>query len=526
MGKKENPKIYVCSECGYAFPSQLSHMIENNIRVFCEQCGTPFSLEGRKFKEKSLQYKVREKSGKAFHEKDEGLLEKAIQFLNKLSFIPLIIYSIVIILTIFDDVTYNPAYWIQITVTQLIIGITAFLIFLYDTQYIYPRVKDKVYTGIIADALVMGILGCIIYGTGSILVLKGFFIFIKVIKDPEVRQRGFYDFGVKLKNSFNNISAKAGIIIILLGWYEIASYRIVELQYETVLINTFHYFILNLVFTAISTVVLIIDWSTLKKIKKKQEFTISDAFIVFFLGLLGCIFSVAGLIIIFKAIVIFALTLGTPPPEITEPIKVRQSITSQIVSAQYQEPVREVREERNTSGIVPEFVKVPEGESLEEADKKIPTSIITESIKKIENARATKLESAKEREKILEYQLRLHESLLPVKDEKDRDLVKKYFSKIFTVVSKDIRKRINELNISRREKKELLNELVLLTTEKQIDYLDAISNLYKEIPTKFIARIRKLPNLQPQYYEQIIEQLKYMNEEEQINFIKYLEQNA
>ena len=54
MGKKENPKIYVCSECGYAFPSQLSHMIENNIRVFCEQCGSPFSLEGRNFDEQSL----------------------------------------------------------------------------------------------------------------------------------------------------------------------------------------------------------------------------------------------------------------------------------------------------------------------------------------------------------------------------------------------------------------------------------------------------------------------------------------
>ena len=30
-------KLFVCSECGYVFPEQLSHLIEQNIQVYCEK---------------------------------------------------------------------------------------------------------------------------------------------------------------------------------------------------------------------------------------------------------------------------------------------------------------------------------------------------------------------------------------------------------------------------------------------------------------------------------------------------------
>ena len=125
-----------------------------------------------------------------------------------------------------------------------------------------------------------------------------------------------------------------------------------------------------------------------------------------------------------------------------------------------------------------------------------------------------------------EFELKLHESLLPVKDEKDKKLVKEYFSKIFAVLSKDLRKQIKDLKISKKEKKELLEELVFLTKEEQVKYIEAIINLYKEIPKKLINRIRKLPNVKPKHYDKIVEELKYMDVEEQIKFVQFLEDNA
>jgi DNA-directed RNA polymerase subunit RPC12/RpoP len=45
---------YICSECGNIFNEELSELIENNVQVFCEKCGAPFTLEKTKFTEKEF----------------------------------------------------------------------------------------------------------------------------------------------------------------------------------------------------------------------------------------------------------------------------------------------------------------------------------------------------------------------------------------------------------------------------------------------------------------------------------------
>ena len=55
------------------------------------------------------------------------------------------------------------------------------------------------------------------------------------------------------------------------------------------------------------------------------------------------------------------------------------------------------------------------------------------------------------------------------------DVVKKYFHKIFTVMSKDVREQLMELNLSKDELKEVKKALVFLPDEKQIDYLKELS---------------------------------------------------
>ncbi|MHA1460498.1 MAG: hypothetical protein ACTSO8_03370, partial [Promethearchaeota archaeon] len=132
----------------------------------------------------------------------------------------------------------------------------------------------------------------------------------------------------------------------------------------------------------------------------------------------------------------------------------------------------------------------------------------------------------KKEEKKEVIQLRLHESLLPVKNEKDRKVVKEYFAKIFNIISKDLRKQIVELDIPKKDRKSILKELAFLAEEEQRNYIEIIKSLYEEIPMKLIERIRKLPNVKPKYYDKLVEELKYMDKEQRIEFVQFLEKHA
>lgn len=200
----------------------------------------------------------------------------------------------------------------------------------------------------------------------------------------------------------------------------------------------------------------------------------------------------------------------------------------------------EYEKEEPTENVIPQKIEVPTKKEEPEVYKEIPERIVVEDAKiEEEKEEIPELEEEVEiQEKLGEskpvveniesekMELRLHDSLLPVKDEKDKKIVKEYFSKIFALISKDIRKQIKSLKIPNKEKKDILKELAFLTEEEQGKYIGALAELYKELPRKLIERIRKLPNVEPRYYDKIIDQLKYMDAEEQINFIQFLEKNA
>ena len=56
--------------------------------------------------------------------------------------------------------------------------------------------------------------------------------------------------------------------------------------------------------------------------------------------------------------------------------------------------------------------------------------------------------------------------------------IKRYFSRIFTVLSKDIREKLMSLNIPEKKKTSLKKELVFLTKDKQNDYIDELYRIY------------------------------------------------
>ncbi|HEY0087225.1 MAG TPA: hypothetical protein VGB37_00180, partial [Candidatus Lokiarchaeia archaeon] len=351
-------------------------------------------------------------------------------------------------------------------------------------------------------AFCLGILGCIIFGTGALILIKGILVIIFDITNPKYKNRKKYDFGIELKNSLNNFSALAGFLIIILAFYSFL--ELLTQISPRVLITLF----------VISIISLFIDFAQKGRIKKKLKIDILDFVVIFALGILGCLFFAAGIFILLKGIICFFLLFGEP---------------SKIDS--FEKEAETSIQESKKPEVIPSKKPLEKIETSQEKSEPVEiqkTILTTESLEKTEKQVVEKIpEEKRESEKSQEIEIKLHDSLLPVKDEQDKELVKEYFSKIFSVLSKDLKQKISEINIPNEEKKELLNELAFLSQEEQAKHIEAIISLYQEqIPKKLIERIKKLPNIMPEHYKKIAEQLRFMDFDEQLRYVQYLEKKA
>jgi len=526
-------KLYICRECGYVYPEELSEYIEDRIQVFCERCGTPFSLEGVNFK-RSTPTPPSEPRVPYSPYKRKSKLSGFIKFLNKVSYLPLLIFG-GILLGSTIQVIFFPYLALDFLIKSILIGLSALLISLYDINRISPKIKEQKYDEILLDSFCYGILGCIIFGTGVILLIKGIFIIIYVMANPKEEKNKVYHFGLKLKNSINYFSAKAGLIIILFAAINI---------FENIETNHFIPFGINFIFERLAglddwlriiivvviiigfclipLIILVIDLRMKKKIAQKQTFSFGDAIGVFILGIVGTAIFGIGIFILLKGILLFLLFVGKPidiepfaiaEPQVEEP---KEQPPQEFIAPIERRGIDLQRKEE------PKIMPIEEKGLLEERID----SEEKEIEKKVKEIPQEKIDLPEKVEKSSEVKLKLHESLLPVKNEKDKKLVREYFTKIFNVISKDLRDQIKDLKIPKKDKKELLKELAFLSRIEQEKYIRALIDLYKELPIKLIERIRKLPNIKPQYYDKIIEQLKFMDEEEQLEFVQFLEKNA
>ncbi|KKN36806.1 hypothetical protein LCGC14_0769830 [marine sediment metagenome] len=517
--------IYICRECNYAFPNELSHLIEQNIQVYCERCGSPFSLEGVKFKTAPTPIRQKVKRVTLLSQKPTASIEKLIQFLNVISFLPFLIFSF-ISFGLIAEIAFNGYNWFYILIDRSSLGIISLVLLSYDRVYIYPKIKEKKYNEVFLHSLCWGIVGSVFFGLGVLILIKGVLIVIFTIFNPNNKDLRVYDYGLIIKGSLNDFSAQLGFLIIFLGIYNLYFGKVYfDVFNFNFMMLEFPFFggfplmgLIYMGFLLISIAALLIDFRLRSKIHKKEKLKYRDSIYLFFLGVFSCAFFAAGIFVLLKAITMFILILFKPtktPQQRQIETKSPYNIASQRILKQqenriFSEREPELKEIVKPTISQPELTPIPEPREIKGEEEKI-------------TLKSVKREKEK---KAKELKLQLHDSLLPVKDEKDKKLVQEYFTKIFAVLSKDLRKQIIDLKIPKRERKELLEELAFLAKEEQIKYIEALVLLYKEIPKKLTSRIRKLPNVKPKHYEKIIDQLKYMDVEEQTQFVQFLEENA
>jgi len=63
------------------------------------------------------------------------------------------------------------------------------------------------------------------------------------------------------------------------------------------------------------------------------------------------------------------------------------------------------------------------------------------------------------------------------RDLEDIPEIKKYFSRIYTIIPKEIREKLRDLDLPKKKKKKIKKELAFLSKNKQIEYLDELKGL-------------------------------------------------
>ena len=521
-------KLYICRNCSYVFPKELSKLIDDRTQVYCEMCGSPFSLSGVNFKQHSTRKqrsKIQPHPKYGLINKDKTNLEKAIEYLNKFDYIPLVLYAVaILVLSFFNFFIFGS---IVNVINSYILVLGSIFVLIYDLRYISPRVQSKNYDEIALDAICYGILGCIFYGSGVILLIKGILILIHSIVYHKGEDHKVYNYGLKLKNSINYFSAKAGFIIVLLVLNDLIINGLLSDLFSNLFL-----FLINFSFIIIPIIMLIIDLALKAKIHKKNQF--SGAFVIgiFILGVISTAFISIGIFILIKSLILILLFIGKPiDPVIKKEMGEFQPKSEPSKKIQLVEEKNSLEKEEKPQIFEDEIIPLkretvelkPEKELLKDTPEEIKSiEEIKEEEVEIETLDIKKTEEKKEEPSVL----RLHESLLPVKNEKDKKIVKEYFAKIFNIFSKDLRKQILDLDIPKKERKNIIKELAYIAEEEQLKYIEALKGLYEEIPHKLIERIRKLPNLKPKYYDKLVEELKYMDSAQQFEFVQFLEKNA
>ena len=516
-------KLYICRTCSYVFPKELSKLIDNRTQVYCEMCGTPFSLSGVNFKQPSTRKqrsKIQPHPKYGLSNKDKTNLEKAIEYLNKFDYIPIILYALAILgLSFFNFFIFGS---IVNVINSYLLVLGSVLVLIYDLRYISPRVQSKNYDEIALDAICYGILGCIFYGSGVILLIKGILILIHSIVYHKEEDHKFYSYGLKLKNSINHFSAKAGFVLALLVLNNLIIGGLISYLFSNLFL-----FIIGLSFIINVVIMLIIDLALRGKIHKQNVFSGAMVIGIFILGVISTAFLSIGIFILIKSLILLLLFVGKPVyPVIKKELREFQPKSEPSQKIQLVEE-KEEKLQKIEDEIIPQEQETVELKTEKETLKDIPEEIksideIKEEEVEIETLDIKKTEEKKEEPSVL----RLHESLLPVKNDKDKKIVKEYFAKIFNIISKDLRKQILALDIPKKERKNIIKELAYIAEEEQLKYIEALKGLYEEIPHKLIERIRKLPNLKPKYYDKLVEELKYMDSAQQFEFVQFLEKKA
>ena len=244
-------------------------------------------------------------------DKSVEYVKKSIHLLDKISYIPALSVSIIFFI-FFLEILVNPFNWIFLSSTYLLGSIIGFLLYIYDKNYISPKIYNEEYNNIILDALCWGIIGCIFHGTGIFILFKGLLILFynineNILNSKDKKKEYRQNFRIKLYSSLNSISSFAGVVIILLVFYNLGISVMLNVFEQLVIGNYRVFFEPFYIFLIVSVIILIFDHNNEEFFKTNLDLNPKIGAKDLIKGILGCSFYATNIFILFRGIILVSL---------------------------------------------------------------------------------------------------------------------------------------------------------------------------------------------------------------------------
>ncbi|MFX1409633.1 MAG: hypothetical protein ACFFA6_04725 [Promethearchaeota archaeon] len=241
-------------------------------------------------------------------------LESSIEFLDRFSYLPFLILSIVFFI-FFLQIIVIPFYWKNILSFFFLGSIIGYLLYYYYNQKISPKINSKKYDEVFLDSFCLGVVACMFYGTGVIILIESIFIliysYIQISSNSkEKTNKEIIEIEeLKLLNSINSFSAIGGFLIILFALHisrlnEIYTF-ISSLSNSDISII----FKSKTLFLILSLIVITFELNT-REIDEYFEFGTNPITMTFIKGILASLYYGAGIFIIFKAIILTFISVN------------------------------------------------------------------------------------------------------------------------------------------------------------------------------------------------------------------------
>jgi len=244
-------------------------------------------------------------------DKSVEYVKKSIHFLDKISYIPALSVSIIFFI-FFLEILVNPFNWIYLSSTYLLGSIIGFSLYIYDKNHISPKIYNEEYNSIILDALCWGIIGCIFHGAGIFILFKGLLILYynineDILNSKDKKKEDRLNFSIKLYSSLNSISSLAGLVIILLVFYNLGISIILNVFEQLVIGNYRVLFGPFFIFLIISVTILLFDHNNEEFFKATLDRNPKEGAKDIIKGIIGCSFYAASILILFRGIILVSL---------------------------------------------------------------------------------------------------------------------------------------------------------------------------------------------------------------------------
>lgn len=526
-----------CSECGYRFPPDLISLVNSGTVCYCEKCGTkisPKSLgigktsstediyedESPSYSKTSTTYEQKLKSFEQYkshhhrHKSPDRLkhLDNWIQNLNSIS-VPFGVFFLVVgtISTISGLVMDRgphamPMFWYLLV--ALFLGIATIQ---HDQKIFKPAIEKGDYSSRGIQEFIWGVIGCIGFGTGAIIMLKSFFLMGYTGQDTEKYPRlSSKTWARKVITVLNDASWRlCGLLLVpMIG---VVSYTLTERAGMGPLQLMFLIFLV--VTTLVDAAVIRPKLAAIMSSPKDEPVKADLGVYTIALGIIGCIAYGAGTLVLIKGLIVLLYGFNAFKGPIT-PETVEQPVDTNFVPR----VIPHIEQRETITQEIPQKPTIPSVPSE-------PSKLISQ-----EPPAITPLAP-----KPAPSEFKTLQDLPVVKGEtvstssglnfEEQEIVKIYLNRVYTVLSAKIRDRVLRLNIPDHDKAEILKEFVHLDEQQQEEFLEEFEVLNQKVPPEFVGRILRL-EIPKHQKDKLVEQLEYMSVEDQAEFVAEMERTV